>query len=85
MANLVDVDGSKHDQSLFGGYETELKLVQADLSQKLDEISELSGEPRKSALGQAERALDEAQELVRASRCLPFVFRRADLGMAMLT
>ena len=49
---------------LFGSYEAELKLVQADLNQKLDQISELSGEPRKSAVRQAERSLEEAQELV---------------------
>ncbi|MCJ1353179.1 MAG: hypothetical protein MMC33_003164 [Icmadophila ericetorum] len=49
---------------LFGSYEAELKLVQADLNQKLDQISELSGEPRKSAVRQAERSLEEAQELL---------------------
>ncbi|KAI4251279.1 MAG: hypothetical protein L6R42_008446, partial [Xanthoria sp. 1 TBL-2021] len=45
-------------------YEAELKLVQADLNQKLDQISELSGEPRKSAIRLAERTLDEANELL---------------------
>jgi hypothetical protein len=61
MANPLDTDvGSE----LFGSYETELKLVQADLSQKLEQIPELSGEPRKAALSQAERALEEADELV---------------------
>ncbi|PFH57529.1 hypothetical protein XA68_14897 [Ophiocordyceps unilateralis] len=61
MANPLDTDvGSE----LFGSYEAELKLVQADLSQKLDQISELSGEPRKSSINQAERALEEADDLL---------------------
>lgn len=64
MANPLDTDAGSE---LFGSYEAELKLVQADLSQKLDQIPELSGEPRKAAISQAERALEEADELV----CLP--------------
>ena len=61
MANALDTDvGSE----LFGSYEAELKLIQAELNQKLDQIPELSGEPRKSVVRQAERALDEANELV---------------------
>ena len=63
MTNPLDTDvGSE----LFTSYEAELKLVQADLSQKLDQITELSGEPRKSAVRLAQRTLDEAQELVSA-------------------
>lgn len=68
MANPLDTDvGSE----LFGSYEAEFKLVQADLTQKLDQIPELAGEPRKAAISQAERALEEADELVRsiAARC----------------
>lgn len=38
--------------------------MQADLNQKLDQIPDLSGEPRKAAISQAERALEEASELV---------------------
>ncbi|KAK5661431.1 hypothetical protein OQA88_11332 [Cercophora sp. LCS_1] len=49
---------------LFSSYEAEYKLVQADLTQKLDQIPDLSGEPRKAALSSAERALDEARELL---------------------
>ena len=49
---------------LFGSYEAELKLVQADLNQKLDQVPELTGEPRKSAVRLAERSLEEATELV---------------------
>jgi len=61
MANPLDTDvGSE----LFSSYEAELKLVQADLNQKLDQIAELSGEPRKSAIRLAERSVEEANELV---------------------
>jgi vesicle transport through interaction with t-SNAREs 1 len=62
MSNPLDTDvGSE----LFSSYEAELKLVQADLNQRLDQIAESSGEQRKAAVRQAERALDEANELVR--------------------
>ncbi|KAM7218775.1 t-SNARE [Rhypophila decipiens] len=49
---------------LFSSYEAEYKLVQADLVSKLDQIPELHGEPRKAALSAAERALEEATELL---------------------
>ncbi|PWY87658.1 V-snare-domain-containing protein [Aspergillus heteromorphus CBS 117.55] len=61
MSNPLDTDAGSE---LFSSYETELKLVQADLNQKLDQIAESSGEQRKSAIRQAERALDEATELL---------------------
>lgn len=61
MANPLDTDAGSE---LFSNYEAELKLVQADLNQKLDQAEELSGEERKSALRGAQRALDEAKELV---------------------
>ncbi|KAL8649745.1 MAG: hypothetical protein Q9226_005452 [Calogaya cf. arnoldii] len=61
MSNPQDTDAGSE---LFSSYEAELKLVQADLNQKLDQISELSGEPRKSAIRLAERTLDEANELL---------------------
>lgn len=61
MSNPLDTDAGSE---LFSSYETELKLVQADLSQKLDQVSEATGEQRKSAIRQVERALDEASELV---------------------
>ncbi|KAK2733360.1 hypothetical protein FQN57_002150 [Myotisia sp. PD_48] len=61
MANLLDTNAGSE---LFSSYEAELKLVQADLSQKLDQIAELSGEEWKSAIRQAESALDEANELI---------------------
>ena len=66
MSNPLDTDAGSE---LFSSYEAELKLVQADLSQKLDQIVDLSGEPRKSAIRLAERSLEEANELVRP--CLP--------------
>jgi len=61
MSGLLD---SEAGSERFSSYEAELKLVQADLNQKLDQIPELSGEPRKAAVRQAERALEEANELV---------------------
>jgi vesicle transport through interaction with t-SNAREs protein 1 len=61
MANPLDTDAGSE---LFSSYEAELKLVQADLNQKLEQIPDLSGEPRKAAIGQAGRALEEAHELV---------------------
>ncbi|KXT10834.1 hypothetical protein AC579_1952 [Pseudocercospora musae] len=65
MSNPLDTDAGSE---LFSNYEAELKLVQADISQKLDQIPELSGEPRKSAIAQAERALEEAKELLDSMR-----------------
>ncbi|KAK2768469.1 hypothetical protein FQN54_000324 [Arachnomyces sp. PD_36] len=61
MANPLDTDAGSE---LFSSYEAELKLVQADLNQKLDQISESTGEQRKAAIRQAERSLDEATELL---------------------
>lgn len=64
MSNPLDADAGSE---LFASYEGEFKVVQADLEQKLDQIPELSGEPRKAAVSSAERALEEADELVRSS------------------
>ncbi|KOS21802.1 Vesicle transport v-SNARE protein vti1 [Escovopsis weberi] len=61
MSHPLDTDAGSE---LFSSYEAELKLVQADLVQKLDQIPEMTGEPRKSAVSQAERALEEADELL---------------------
>ncbi|KAL2857896.1 t-SNARE [Aspergillus pseudoustus] len=61
MSNPLDSDAGSE---MFNSYETELNLVQADLNQKLDQIAELSGEQRNSAIRQAERALEEATELL---------------------
>lgn len=65
MANPLDTDAGSE---LFSSYEAEFKLVQADLTQKLDQLPELSGEPRKAAISQAERALEEADELLAQMR-----------------
>jgi len=61
MAKPLDTDTGSE---LFSSYEAELKLVQADLNQKLDQIPDLAGEPRKAAISQAERAIEEASELL---------------------
>ena len=61
MSHPLDTDAGSE---LFSSYEAELKLLQAELSQKLDQISELSGEPRKSAVRQAEHTSEEANDLV---------------------
>jgi len=61
MADILD---SEAGSELFASYEAELKLVQADISQKLDQIPELTGEPRKAAISQAERAVEEAKEIL---------------------
>jgi len=66
MAHPLDTDAGSE---LFSGYEAELKLVQADLNQKLDQIPDLAGEPRKAAISQAERAVEEADELVGLMPC----------------
>lgn len=65
MANTLDTDAGSE---LFSNYEAELKLVQADISQKLDQIPELQGEPRKAAIAQTDRALEEAKELLDSMR-----------------
>lgn len=69
MSNPLDTDAGSE---LFESYSAEFRLVEADLQQKLDQIPELTGEPRKAAITQAERALEEAEELVSRPRpCLP--------------
>ncbi|KAH8428291.1 t-SNARE VTI1 [Aspergillus melleus] len=65
MSNPLDTDAGSE---LFSSYETELKLIQADLNQKLDQIAESSGEQRKSAIRAAEQSLDEATELLDSMR-----------------
>lgn len=65
MSNLIDADAGTER---FSGYEAELKLVQADLNQQLEQIKDSTGEPRKAAISKAERALEEAEELVCGSR-----------------
>ncbi|KJR83892.1 vesicle transport through interaction with t-SNARE 1 [Sporothrix schenckii 1099-18] len=61
MASPLDTDAGTE---LFSSYEAEFRLVQADILQKLDQIPDLSSEPRKAAIAQAERAVEEADELI---------------------
>jgi vesicle transport through interaction with t-SNAREs 1 len=61
MSNHLDTDAGSE---LFTNYEAELKLIQADLNQRLDSIPSLTGEERKSSLRASSRALDEAKELL---------------------
>ena len=64
--NPLDTDAGSE---LWNGYEAELKVVLADLSQNLEQIPDLVGEPRKSSVRTAERAVEEADELVRRKPC----------------
>ncbi|TKA82708.1 hypothetical protein B0A55_01254 [Friedmanniomyces simplex] len=64
-SNPLDTDAGSE---LFTNYEAELNLIQADLSQKLDTLPSLTGEPRKAALAAADRALDEAKEVLDSMR-----------------
>lgn len=66
--SLVDADAGTER---FSGYEADLKLVQADLNQQIEVIKESTGEPRKAAISKAERALEEAEELVRCASRSP--------------
>lgn len=82
MSNPLDTDAGSE---LFESYSAEFRLVQADLQQKLDQIPELSGEPRKAAISQAERALEEAEELVSCLSlgiCVPMIPARTDMPQA---
>lgn len=56
---------------LFSSYEAEFKLAQAHLNQSMDRVGEVSGEQRKSAVNTAQRALEDAKELVRRLALLP--------------
>lgn len=77
MSNPLDTDAGSE---LFESYSAEFRLVQADLQQKLDQIPELSGEPRKAAISQAERALEEAEELVSGRPPEPMESYRTGMG-----
>lgn len=49
---------------ILSNYESELKLVRTNITQKLDQIPDLSGEGRKFAVKETERLLEESEELV---------------------
>lgn len=59
--NALDTDPGTE---LFASHEADFRLVYADITQKLDQIPELTGEARKAALRAAERAADEAEEIM---------------------
>ena len=61
MSSLIDSDPGSE---LFNSYEADFKLVQADINQKLDQIPELTGEPRKAAIRAADRAVQDGDEIV---------------------
>jgi vesicle transport through interaction with t-SNAREs protein 1 len=65
MSNIID---SEAGSELFSSYEAELRLVSADLSQKLEQIPEQTGEPRKATTRAAERLIEEAVELLEQMR-----------------
>ena len=50
---------------LFASYESDFNLIIADVSSKLDGLQDQDGEPRKAAIRAAERAVEEAEEIVR--------------------
>lgn len=49
---------------LFAGYENDFNLIVADISSKLQGLQDQDGEPRKAGLRAAERAVEEAEEIV---------------------
>jgi vesicle transport through interaction with t-SNAREs protein 1 len=49
---------------LFAGYENDFKLIIADISSKLQDLQDQDGESRKAAVRAAERAAEEAEEIV---------------------
>ncbi|KAK9240459.1 vesicle transport v-SNARE protein N-terminus-domain-containing protein [Lipomyces kononenkoae] len=49
---------------LFASYEADFRLAYAEITQKIDQVPELGAEPRKAAIRAAERAIDEADEIV---------------------
>jgi hypothetical protein len=49
---------------LFAGYENDFNLIIADISSKLQDLQDKDGESRKAAIRAAERAVEEAEEIV---------------------
>ena len=49
---------------LFASYENDFHLIIADISSKLQGVQDLDGEPRKAGIRAAERAVEEAEEIV---------------------
>ncbi|KAF3936453.1 hypothetical protein ABW19_dt0206464 [Dactylella cylindrospora] len=65
MSSALDSDPGSE---LFASYEADFKLIQADIAQKLEQIPELTGEPKKAAIRAAQRVLEEADEIVSQMR-----------------
>jgi len=49
---------------LFASYENDFNLIIADISSKLQALQDQEGDPRKASLRAAERAVEEAEEIV---------------------
>jgi hypothetical protein len=65
-ASLVPTSAMDTDigTELFTGYENDFNLIIADISTKLQGAQDQDGEARKAAVRAAERAADEAEEIV---------------------
>ena len=61
---LADMD-TDIGTELFAGYENDFKLIVADISSKLQALQDQDGEAKKSSIRAAERAVEEAEEIVR--------------------
>ncbi|KAK9450990.1 vesicle transport v-SNARE protein N-terminus-domain-containing protein [Limtongia smithiae] len=59
---MVDLEAGTSE--LFASYEDDFRLAYAEVAQKIDQIPELAAEPRKAAVRAAQRALDEADEII---------------------
>jgi vesicle transport through interaction with t-SNAREs 1 len=49
---------------LFASYENDFNLIITDISSKVDGLTEQDGEAKKAAIRAADRALEEAEEIV---------------------
>lgn len=54
--------------SLFDSYESELASLQADLVRRINGVPELSGDEKQREINLVEKAIDDANELVRLPR-----------------
>ncbi|KAK9246836.1 vesicle transport v-SNARE protein N-terminus-domain-containing protein [Lipomyces tetrasporus] len=61
MSQALDAEPGSE---LFASYEADFRLAYAEITQKIDQIPELAAEPRKASVRAAERAIDEADEIV---------------------
>ncbi|KAK9343243.1 t-SNARE [Lipomyces starkeyi] len=61
MSQALDAEPGSE---LFASYEADFRLAYAEITQKIDQIPELGVEPRKASVRAAERAIDEADEII---------------------